>query len=210
MPEGDNPRWITAAEVAENYQPKNGGGGIGGSIADQQVAFGNGTDIAGSDGLKWYDNQGALLFSHNGPPASTGDLRFRDHFQVYGYNQDIDDDVSVLSFANGKTIVLGDIQKVAAYISLSDPFQDGEIDINAAADVGDVNIQAPSGNAYLTAGNGDCYLSALNGVVEILNVMKLTPTADPDPLEEGMVWAGLDHKVHFYDGTSVKTLAFEP
>jgi len=42
------PRWITAAEVSGEI-------GIPGTIADQQIAFGDGTSISGSPDFTWND-----------------------------------------------------------------------------------------------------------------------------------------------------------
>src|SRR6266478_6858382 len=45
------------------------GGGIEGSIADGQVAFGNGTAIAGSENLKWDNTKKAFNVAGNGDVA---------------------------------------------------------------------------------------------------------------------------------------------
>jgi hypothetical protein len=56
-----NTQVLTFNSVTGKWENQNAaGGGIGGSIADQQVAFGVGTSIGGSDNLKW-DNSAKKL-----------------------------------------------------------------------------------------------------------------------------------------------------
>lgn len=97
-----------------------GGGGIGGSIADQQVAFGNGTDITGSDLLKWDSTNNRLIVLSDGlgdaigaevggvlmlhaydgaeaDVATAGDLRVTSSFALKARNGDGDGNIDVLT-----------------------------------------------------------------------------------------------------------------
>jgi hypothetical protein len=68
---GNNNDVLTSTGSGWSWQPASGGGGgIGGTLADDQVAFGNGTDtIAGSDDFAWNGNTLTL-----GGSTGTGNL----------------------------------------------------------------------------------------------------------------------------------------
>ena len=162
-------RWITADEVAENYAPIGSGGGIGGSIADQQVAFGSGTDISGSDSLQW-DNNNILLTLGEG-------------------NLEIDGNNSQIRLASVVALAFGSNQ-----IKLGNPDGGQGVKIDASS----VTIGV-SGQTFTVALAADQF--EVSGVP-----IHLDPQAQPSSPQEGMIYAGTDHHLYYYNGTAWKQL----
>lgn len=207
----ENVRWITAAEAEATFAPI-GSGGIGGSIANKQVAFGNGTEIAGNS---------QFSFEKSG-----------NFYSIYlsGFELDWDDDAGQAIFSGGQIIIRG--SSVVLGNGQHSPAASGDIRLqnNFAlkarnhTDGGDVVVLrvdtsdsvilgsdsdhvavAPGGISIGTT--GDINLEASGGAVNITTALALLPSDDPPASPtEGMIYADTDHHLYYYNGTTWKQL----
>jgi len=169
-----------------------GGGGLGGSIADQQVAFGSGTDIAGSNSLTWDNNDGVLNAEGSiavgtlVDAADDGDIRLMNGASIQARNVDSDGNIDLVT-----SFIAGGHDKV--YFG---PYEDGPY------------IESDIFNDKLSLFNfGGNFLSLSTTMVEFGSCLKLPPQADPPASpEEGMIYADTDHHLYYYNGTTWKQL----
>jgi hypothetical protein len=184
------------------------GGGIGGSIADQQVAFGNGTDITGSDQIKWDDSNFALLFTDTTQdpgyvhlPATTGNIRLPKAFSFYVRNDAENDNIPFLVW-DGNNIHIGDL--TTGYVNLN--YQDASIHSPTG---GGVEINADGFGVQIST-SGPIQLfgdhTEINNTLTIFGVLTLLPISEASSPVEGMIYADTDHHLYFYNGTSFAQL----
>jgi len=125
---------VTTASLQQT--DSSGGGGIGGSIADKQIAFGSGTDIAGTDSLKW-ENDSLII---DGGDVSAGSFT-------------LDGAVEALVAPNNHTIDIGDPSNGVGI----------QIDLTATIfltnNIADSSIQVSLNGGSFSIGGGPLWLS---------------------------------------------------
>lgn len=205
-----------------------GAGGIGGSISDQQVAFGNGTDIAGSDSLTFQSDPNFITIGNNYAAIAQGD-----NFPGIGIGSNdggfgaalflgSDDENTGAPFidlfsSNGTTdsptsSADGDTLAQIGFKGYANDFATAaQIQANVSGTVG-----TPAVPGKLTFSITDdttrgfvnhLVLDGKTNTATINSILRLPPIADPpgSPLE-GMIYADTDHHLYYHNGTTWKQL----
>ncbi len=193
--------------------------GLSGSISDQQIAFANGTSIAGSDNFKWIDDPDNALEinSTNGnfPVADDGNIRIPKTFTIQARNNADDDNFTILEkkvTSGHDNLVLGNQDQ-------------GQIAFNSTGN-NMILTPATNGSVSITASNGAILLSTstilgydtdITGDLEIQSGgwfaifpqtrANLIAIHLSDPFEGIFYTDSTDHHVYYFNGTDFKQLA---
>ncbi len=194
--------------------------GLSGAIADQQVAFGNGTDIAGSDDFKWDHDDSSLVFSRNGNPAGDNsgiDIRVPKNFVIAARNNADDDNFMILNkkvTSGHDDLIIGD--SAGGHGAITFNGVGNNMTITPAAN-GSVNITASNGAIILDTSTILGYDTDVRGDLEVQNGgwLAIAPQTRAnlisihlaDPFEGIIYTDSSDHHVYYFNGTDFKQFA---
>jgi len=219
---GNSPRFITAAEVEGGVIP------AGGEV-DQVLAKESSTDYD----LKWANAGGGgtpaglntqLQFNNVGAFGGTGGDNI-DHQGVHWVDETKTLVLNGFDGSDGNILsIMQAAQSEYGYIFVSDvpadfDFSMGLNNMFRLRGTGALTFQAPANNITMMSfyrktntsptGNFLVLNDALANplfAVDINGILKLTPTTEPASPVEGMVYAGTDHHLYYYNGTTWKQL----
>ncbi len=187
--------------------------GLSGSVTDQQVAFGNGTTIAGSDDFKWDYDDSSLVFSRNGTPAGDNagiDIRVPKNFVIGARNNADDDNFSILEkrvTSGHDNLILGtqghgqiELNGVGNQLSIipDGGLANGTVIITAQT----IALTTDKDNGYNTQINGDLEIGA-KGWLLLIPQHRTDITGRGFGPFEGVIYEDIDdHHFWGYNGTA--------